>query len=312
MAPWPGSTDPESTEPGARITPGISLRGTVMVLVVLALMVSELQFNWVEMALGRYLATTNAFRPESGNIWEQGRLRQTATQTLDKITTDQLEAQREARDAVSLSQLVEKMTDSRGIMISAERFRQLYSQAPEAATWTLFSPMYMLRLSAEKSWERVYLERENGKVGIYLLDHGNTVLSHTTVHAEHLELAGGGMRVTGGVLSDYPEFAGRIYPAARFFMVLDTLPPETQRSVFPWPGSVLAMEGSPVRVGISDEVNGAAIRIAVEMETPEGRQVVETAGQEWAVLQLRSLLEPGLTRTVRTLGSALTPLDEVN
>jgi hypothetical protein len=58
----------------------------------------------------------------------------------------------------------------------------------------------------------------------------------------------------------------------------------------------LGIEGSPVRVGISDEVNADTIRIAIEMETPQGRQIIMTVGQEWAVWQVRMLLEPRLSK----------------
>lgn len=294
MAVWP-----EEAHFRTRILTGISLRGMVMIMVVLTVLISEIRFNWVEKVLGRYLATTNTYRPESGNIWEQGRLRKVAAQTLERITTDQLAAQREVRGATSLTELVARLSGTRGIMVSAEWFRQLYGQIPEVSARALFSPAYMLRISAEKSWDRVYLERDNDKVGIYLLDHGNHVINYTTINSDQLALTGdGSMQVISGSVSDYPEFSGRIYPAARFFMALDTLPPETQQSVLSWPGPVLAMEGSPVRVGISDEVRGTVIPIAIEMETPLGPRMVMTTGQEWAVLEVRSLLEPSLVRTL--------------
>ncbi|BBO92903.1 hypothetical protein [Desulfosarcina ovata] len=275
---------------------GFSLRGAVLCLAVLAVLISEVRFNWVEILMGRYLAATNSYRPESGNVWEQGRLRQVATQTLEQMVTDQLTAQREAREASSLAELVDGLSDSRGTMISAERFKALYSQVPEAVARTLFSPILMLRISAEKSWERVYLERENGQVGIYLLDRANNVLSYTTISGRRLESTGVGGPLVSGTLEEHPEFSGRIYPADRFFMALDALSPEVQRGVLPRPATVLAVEGNPVRVGISDEVNADAIRIAIEMETPRGRQLLITVGQEWAVWQLRLRLEPRLAR----------------
>jgi hypothetical protein len=74
-------------------------------------------------------------------------------------------------------------------MIAAAQFKKLYSQIPETAARTLFSPILMLRISAEKSWDRVYMEREN-QVGIYLLDRGNNVLSYTTLTDQQLRSTG--------------------------------------------------------------------------------------------------------------------------
>jgi hypothetical protein len=79
-------------------------------------------------------------------------------------------------------------------------------------------------------------------------------------------------------------------------MALDSLSPETQRGVLPHPGAILAAEGTPVRVGFSDEVSADMIRIGIEMDRPQGRQVILTMGQEWAVWQVRMLLEPRLSK----------------
>ena len=275
---------------------GLSLRGVVVLLAGLSIIISEVRFNWVEVLVGRYLVVTNSHRPESGSVWEQGRLKQVATQTLEQMVTEQLSAQREAREAASLTQLVESLDASRGIMVSASQFRRLYGQIPEAAARSMFSPILMLRISAEESWERVYLERENGQVGIYLLDRGNNVLSYTTITDQQLRSAGGDPPIVDGPLDGQPEFAGRIYPASRFFMALDTLSPEVQQAALPHPGIVLATEGTPVRVGFSDEVTADMIRIGIEMDTAQGRRILLTLGQEWAVWQVRTLLDPRISR----------------
>ena len=141
------------------ILKGFSLRGTVLLLLILSIAISEVRFSWAEILLGRYLAVTNRFRPESGNVWEQGKLKQVATQTLEKMVTEKISAQREAHEASSLDVLINHLTASQGIMISAAHFKTLYSKLPEAAARALFSLILMLRISAEKSWERVYLER---------------------------------------------------------------------------------------------------------------------------------------------------------
>ena len=274
----------------------MSFRGTVFLLAVLAIAMSEVRFNWVERLVGRYLVAANAYRPELGSVWDQGRLKQIATQTLEQMVTQQLSVQRDAREATSLTQLIDGLAASQGAMISAAHFKTLYSQIPESVARTLFSPMLLLRISSEKNWERTYLERENGQVGIYLLDRANHVLSYTTVSDRELKATGTEPTLFPGALEDQPEFAGRIYPADRFFMALETLPPDTQRGVISQPGLILANEGTPVRVGFSDEVTADRIRIGVEVETPQGRQTLVGMGQEWAVWQVRMLLEPQLSQ----------------
>jgi hypothetical protein len=49
-------------------------------------------------------------------------------------------------------------------------------------------------------------------------------------------------------------------------------------------------------VGVSDEVNADMIRIGIEMDTAQGPQILLSMGQEWAVWQVRMLLEPRLSK----------------
>ena len=197
-----------------------------MLLVALSIVISEVRFNWLEILVGRYLVATNSHRPESGSVWEQGRVRQVAEQTLEQMVNQKLTAQREARDAESLVQLIDGLGEAQGAMISATRFKRLYNQIPESSAQMLFSPILMLRLSAQKSWERVYIERESDNILIYLLDHANNVLSYNTIGENRIRSGGIDPPALSGSLDDHAEFAGRIYPADRFFLALGTLAPD--------------------------------------------------------------------------------------
>lgn len=275
---------------------GVSLRGIVLLLVALSVVISEARFNWLEIFIGRYLVATNSHRPESGSVWEQGKLKQVAEQALEQMVNQKITAQREARDADSLVQLIDGLGETQGAMISATRFKRLYGQIPESSAQMLFSPILMLRLSAQKNWERVYIERESDNVIIYLLDHTNNVLSYNTISQNRIRSSGIDPPVLSGSLDDHAEFAGRIYSADRFFMALGTLAPDAQQSVISQPGPLLTAEGSPLRVGISDEVISGNIRIAVEMMTSQGPHIMLVNGQEWAVWKVRQLLEPRLIK----------------
>jgi hypothetical protein len=264
----------------------------------LSFLISELRFSWVEILAGRYLAVTNTHRPESGAVWEQGRLKRSVTKTLEQMVAKQQTVQREAREATSLAELVDGLDPGQGTMISTTQFKDLYAKIPESVSHALFSPIFMLRITAEKSWDRVYLEKENGKVGIYLLDRSNNVLSYTTANGQQLKAVDfQGLSVIGR-LEDHAEFKGRIYSADRFFLALDTLPRESRQAVLQHPNELLTATGTPVRVGISDEVNADWIRIGVEMDTPLGKTIYLMEGKEWAVWQIRSLLEPALPKRI--------------
>jgi hypothetical protein len=73
---------------------------------VLALLLTELKFDWLERGVGATLVSTNAERPESGAIWEKGHKTQAARTTVERLATDREAYQRMARNAGSLNEIV--------------------------------------------------------------------------------------------------------------------------------------------------------------------------------------------------------------
>ena len=100
-------------------------RPVAVALLISTVFILELRFDWIERAVGAYLVTTNAVRPESGAIWEQGKQTVAARQTLEQIVTDRQTIQREARGATTFNQIAANVTPGQGVMLSADHFRNL-------------------------------------------------------------------------------------------------------------------------------------------------------------------------------------------
>jgi hypothetical protein len=95
MPAWSEPQDLKTLDDAGAELPGHS----AVALAVLAILISELRFSWVEVLVGRYLAVTNTHRPESGSVWEQGRLETGGHPDPGANGDPQLTAQREAREA---------------------------------------------------------------------------------------------------------------------------------------------------------------------------------------------------------------------
>jgi hypothetical protein len=269
----------------------LALRPVLVALLVGSVIVLEMRFDWVERTLGAYLVTTNATRPQSGAIWEQGRQTLTAQKTLEKIVTDRQASQREARSAETFTQIAAGLSEGQGAMLSAENFRQLYLKLPREAAREVLSPFELLKISARGNWRRTYFERSGRDLVVYLLDADNRVLRRIDVAAEgmlQLEREDG---PAAEALQDLPTFKNRIYPAERFFEALASLPDEIRRNVIPDPEMLLKPSGQIVKVGISDEAVSGYIELGFEFAMGGRPQVILVQGHEWAVWRLRSYLE---------------------
>lgn len=278
----------------------IAPRPVALILLIFALFISELRFDWIEQAVGSYLFTTNTRRPESGVIWEIGHRTITARQTLDHLITDRQSFQREARGATTFTQIASNLPPGQGVMLSSEHFKELYLALPQTMAQEIISPFTLLRFFSDWQWVRTYIESEDLGLKVYLLNSENRVLqelripSHLLLQIKKIEIA------LEGTLDDLPSFENRIYPADRFFKAMESLPEDDRRSAISQPERLLSISGRIVRVGISDEAVSGFIELGFEIQEGTSRKVVLLKGQEWAVWILRSYLEKrslGLNQT---------------
>lgn len=273
----------------------LGLRPVMVALAVACILVLEMRFDWVERALGAYLMTTNATRPQSGAIWEKGRRTLTAQKTLEKIVTDRQASQREARSAQTFSQVAAGLTDGDSAMLSAEHFRELYLKLPREAAGEVLSPFELLKIAAQGNWRRTYFEKNRGDLTVYLLDDDNRVLRRIDVPADGLLQLEREDSLAGEALENLANFKNRVYPADHFFEALDSLPEEIRRNVILNPESLLKPAGQIVNVGISDEAVSGYIELGFEFALGGQHRVVLVQGHEWAVWRLRSQLEQKAT-----------------
>lgn len=269
----------------------VALRPIVLVLLLSLGLIAELRFDWAEHMVGRYLVTTNPFRPESGAIWEKGHRTEDARQVLEKIVTDKQAVQREARDAQNFTQIAQALSRGIELIISADHFRHLYNELPPELAAELLSPYTLVRIVSKNEWDRAFFEPGASGFSIYFLNKDNRVLQQLTVSADMLARMEHGETPRIDRLENLPQFANRIYAADRFFRALESVSEDVRRQGVPWPENLLKSPGRVVRVAISDEVLSGYIELGFELEEPTQTRVILFQGRDWAVARIRAVLE---------------------
>ena len=267
------------------------LRSVLMIILVSCIFILEFRFDWVEQVIGSYLVTTNSERPESGSIWEKSHQTRTARQALEQILTDRQTLQREARRADTFTQIAANVTPGKGVMLSADHFRNLYLRLAPSVAHDIISPFELLGLVSTGQWHRTYFEKPGAGLVIYLLDADNRVLRQLELGPVLLSQLKRGEVALAEALDQLPIFKNRIYLAEEFFNSLESFPEEVRRSMVPYPETLLEVPGQIVRVGISDETQAGFIEMGFEFSNGTQRRVVLVQGHEWAVWRLRSRLE---------------------
>jgi hypothetical protein len=267
-----------------------SMRPLTFVLVLILLLVLEFRFDWMEKALGSYLATTNPKRPETGLIWETAHNTQQAQNSLDEITVDRETVQRNARNASDLSDIASLITDGQSVMISPDHFRALYMKMAPSIASQILSPIELLRLLGESRWERTYIRKFGERLNIYLIDQDNRVLREIVVPDSTLVQIERRQTVFEGSLEEWGAKPGDIVPAERFFSALESLPDDVRVDILAQPERILGESGRPVRVGFSSQLQTIWVDIGFELEEGSQKRVVVVTAREWATWRLRSAL----------------------
>lgn len=278
---------------------GMSLRLALVVFVVITMVITELQFSWLEKAVGAYLVTTNAERPESGAIWELGHQNQSARKNLAEIVSGSQASKNEARSAESFSQVLSGLSEDNGVSISAVHFRKLYDKLPSLLSQELLSPYSLLQLETQGDWVRTYFTKGAREIRIYLLDRENQVLKEVAVAQDLVDYISTGEVAVPGTLKSFADFADYIYPPDLFFNVLESLPEEQRRGILPQPQMLLNTKGKLLNVGISSEEVGGSIAIGFEYEQSGSHKVILIQGRQADVEIIRIRLSQWQSKAVK-------------
>ena len=265
-----------------------AMRPLLVCLICLALVITELRFDWMERTMGAFLVSTNSRRPETGTIWETGRQTRQARKTLDQIVSDRQTTQQETREAESFTAIAATILPDQWVMISPDHFRRLYLQLNPETAARIMPGFDLVELINREDWDRTYFEKDGEGLNIYLLDTENRVLRQLTISPGLLSGMGESQVEKDLSLDDMPRFAGRIYPADRFFQALDRLGDTTRKQVLPQPEHLLHHPGRITRVGISGKGLSGFIELGFEMQSAAQRIVILLNGQERAVGELQA------------------------
>jgi hypothetical protein len=268
-----------------------ALPSVAVVMVMLAMAVTEFRFDWIERLVGHYLATTNADRPESGAIWDQDHQTDSARQALNQHMSRVQTVQREVRRATSLGQVVTGIETNQGAMISAEHFVELYLKLPPILSHEIISPFTLLAYSNSGKWQRTFFEQQDRQLAVYLLDDHNQVQHRLVIGSAMLGYIQRGEVAIQSSLYHLADFAAHIYPAEEFFAALNGLPEPVRKGILAEPEDLLRISGRIVRVGISDRAFGETVDIGFEVEDLDQAKVILVQGRSDDVRRLIGILE---------------------
>ncbi|MBF0201908.1 MAG: hypothetical protein HQK66_11470 [Desulfamplus sp.] len=291
MTPWY-----EPTSSGEWLKRSLSLINMAIVTIAAAILISELRFDWCEYVIGRYMASINSTRPETGAIWKAGEQSSKAHTLLRNIIEERRDAARYAQEASSFSELASGILPGQWANLDKEHFKRLYLAMPPAVASEIISPARLIwlfggdALHDGKGLQRIFCEGKVSGLEIFFLNAENRVLHHISLDKSGLENIERGEAPLVGTLEGIPEFQGRIYPAHTFFNALFKLPGETLPDIITTPETLLNLQGEIIKAGIWNEASSGFIKLGFEIRENRKNMVLFIRAREWAVWRLSKVL----------------------
>jgi len=229
-----------------------SWHGVAGLIVLSAFLFLEFYTNLFEQSVGYYLKWQNHKRPQLGRMWERDRQSLVAQAKIKSIRSS-LDLQEETALGISsFKHLFEGISPGFPLVVSREKFLQLYYDFPGQWSEQIISSYDLIDLDSKKIWDRVFLKRFGPWITLQFIDRENIPIHELFLSVDTLFEVQATRTVKRGTLEDSKFTANRIFPISEFLPVLKSLDAITQKAVFPEPRWFLGKNYHITRVGISD------------------------------------------------------------
>jgi hypothetical protein len=229
-----------------------SWHGVAGLIVLSAFLSIEFYTNLFEKSVGYYLKWENYKRPQLGRMWERDRQSLVAQAKIKSIRSS-LDLQEETALGISsFKHLFEGVSPGFPLVVSREKFLQLYYDFPGQWSEQIISSYDLIDLDSKKIWDGVFLKRFGPWITIQFIDRQNIPIHELFLSVDTLFEVQATRTVKRGNLEDSKFTANRIFPISDFLPVLKSLDAITKKAVFPEPRWFLGKNYHVTRVGISE------------------------------------------------------------
>jgi len=253
----------------------------------------EFRTNYLERAIGRYLAWHNASREVSGQIWETVSLSEDVQQRLDDLVHTRSQEASIDEPVGSLDQLI-ALVHARGkLLVTRDRFLEIYNGLPLYESTLVIEPLELLALVGRlPGWQRTLIEFTEGDLHFYLIDGLNNVLENRTLAAEYVNflLAARESRSLG--LDGVAAFQGLRYPADIFYQAWAALDPQQRAGIPLGTAELIAWRYRLQRLAVNHyALVGDRMEVGFELSGDQGLGTVRVLGKSLSVLALAAALD---------------------
>ncbi len=272
-----------------------SIANTGMICITGLILFLGVRTHWPEQIIGKYLAATNAARPEKGAVWEEGQGVAAAKARIANIIKDREDMRLNVLKADSFMGLSQSLGPDQWVKIEKATLIRLYQGLPARQARVLMEPLHLAWLVKAKGASQILCQGKSQGMSIYFMDANRQVMGVMDFSPSILQSIRSAQNTATRPLDQIPEFADTIYSAQRFFKAALKLPPDMLENLMEDPATLMAENGTLQRVSIANQSEAGYVRIGFEFHNQEDNQerirVIQSRAKEWVVWQLGLYLQ---------------------
>ena len=217
----------------------------------------ELYTNLFEKSVGYYLKWQNHKRPQLGRMWERDRQSLIAQAQIQSIRSSLNTQEENTSNISSLKQLFEDVAPGFPLVVTREKFIQLYFDFPGQGSGLIMSSYDLANLDSKKIWDRILLKRFGPWITLQFLDKKNIPIHEIFLSVDTIMDIHTTRSIKRGTLEDSNFKQNRIFNIHEVLPILKSLDPVTQKAVFPEPRWFLEKNYYLTRVGVAEVIEDA-------------------------------------------------------
>ena len=190
-------------------------------------------------------------------MWERDRQSLIAQAQIQSIRSSLNTQEENTSNISSLKQLFEDVAPGFPLVVTREKFIQLYFDFPGQGSDLIMSSYDLANLDSKKIWDRILLKRFGPWITLQFLDKKNIPIHEIFLSVDTIMDIHTTRSIKRGTLEDSNFKQNRIFNIHEVLPILKSLDPVTQKAVFPEPRWFLEKNYYLTRVGVAEVIEDA-------------------------------------------------------
>lgn len=251
-----------------------NLNSLVIFSFIVFVLLTEIQFDFIEKMAGNFLKWHNQERQKLGRMWNLEQQSVEARGQLSELLIKKEEKQKQLGNIESFRELLNILKTDRLLSLTKEQFTKIYNRLPSNIASKIIDPYDLVNYFYRSNWIKTFIFRKNTGIEIVMVDAHYGVLNSILISGKDSSYLANFEKTISTSLENIEELNNRIYDVREFMDALYEMSYEERSKIIYSPFNILRWQNRLKRIGISEISEDNLVQIGFELHTLDKKEVV--------------------------------------